>query len=64
MVQGISHNRIPNSLVNQNNRGAEAAQLSSGIARSSQPDTSDRVSLRSETTSSVTYSGASQLNAA
>lgn len=61
MVQGISHNQIPNY---QNNRGTEVAQRSRGIERSSQPEASDRVSLRSETTSPVTYSGASQLNAA
>ncbi|MBM9537406.1 hypothetical protein [Desulfobulbus alkaliphilus] len=64
MVQGISHNRIPNSLINPNNRGMEIEHLPKGNERSPGPDVSDRVNLRSESSSTVTYSGAAQLHAA
>lgn len=64
MVQGISHNRIPDSLVNRNNRELESVHLPKGNERSPGSAPSDRVNLRSETSSTVTYTGAAQLHAA
>lgn len=62
MVQGISHNRIPDSLINLNNRGLDKPHAPRGDERSPGPDASDRVNLGSETSSTVTYSGAAQMH--
>jgi hypothetical protein len=63
MVTNVSHNQTRNTLHAYQNSGQDVSMVPGPSDKGTQTTASDTISLRSESTTAVTYTGSMQLNA-
>ena len=62
MLNNISHSQISQTLSTYQSQSLDTTSVSSSNAHGTQTSASDTISLRSESTLNVTYSGKMQMN--